>query len=75
MFAKILKFNPFHGKDGKFAPATQEHRYGRDMKQQYQWLSSKVKRMKLPSVDHLVEQHPDKFVELASQWRQRHPLH
>lgn len=74
MFARILKENKFRGPDGRYTNATSEHKYGKDMHKQYAWLQARVKRMKLPSVDHLVEQHPEKFVELASLWRQRHPL-
>jgi hypothetical protein len=74
MFARILKANPFHAANGMFDKAPASHAFARDMQQQYAWLKSKVKRMKLPTVDHLVEQHPEKFSELASLWRQRHPM-
>lgn len=74
MYSKILKANPFRDAKGHFAKAPYAHIFSRDMQKQYAWLQGHVKRMRLPSVDHLVEQHPAKFVELAGLWRQRHPL-
>lgn len=74
MFARILKANSFRAANGRYDKAPASHVFEKDMQRQYEWLKAKVKRMKLPTVDHLVEQHPDKFMELAAQWRQKHPL-
>lgn len=74
MYARILKANPFRDAKGRLSKAPYAHIFSRDMSKQYEWLQRQVKRMRLPSVDHLVEQNPAKFVELATQWRTRHPL-
>ncbi len=74
MFALILKLNKFREANGRFGRATSEHIFSRDMEKQYLWLDAKAKKLRMSSVDELVEKHPDKFVEFASLWRKKNPL-
>jgi len=72
--ASTLKFNPYHGEDGRFISSGELSDLAKDMPEQFQWLESKAKGFGYESAEHMLKVVPDVFDDLAKEWRKTHQL-
>lgn len=75
MFYSVLKANPYRDKSGRYTSknkATTVTSFGQDIEAQGKWLSDKAKENGAATLDQLIADNPQLFMDLGARWRRYH---